>query len=216
MNILFMGPPGAGKGTQAERIVNKYKLPHISTGDIFRKAIADGTKLGMIAKQMVEQGSLVSDDVTIGIVKERLSEADCENGFLLDGFPRNVKQAKSLDEILFSMGRKIDYVINLNVDIKQLKARLMGRFMCKICGVVYHAEFNPPVQEGVCDKCGGQLYQREDDNAKKIETRFAVYMEQTKPLIKYYEASGNLVNIDGIADIDTVFAKIQTVLGGCV
>ena len=214
MNILFMGPPGAGKGTQAERIINKYQIPHISTGDMFRKAIAEETELGMIAKQIVEQGSLVPDDVTVGIVRERLSEADCENGFLLDGFPRNVKQAKALDEIMTSMGRKIDYVINIDVDMDQLKTRLVGRRMCKSCGAAYHVNFNPSIQRGVCDKCSGELYQREDDNEHKVATRLSVYTEQTKPLIDYYAASGNLTNVDGLDTIDAVFKKIQAVLGG--
>ena len=216
MNILFMGPPGAGKGTQAERIVNKYNIPHISTGDMFRAAIAEQTELGIIAKQLVEQGGLVPDDVTIGIVKERLSEADCKNGFLLDGFPRNVEQAKSLDEIMFSMNRVVDYVINIDVEIEQLIARLIGRRMCKSCGVSYHVDFNPPKQADVCDKCGGELYQREDDNKSKVATRLAIYMEQTKPLLDYYGALGNLVTIDGSDDIDVVFTNIQTALGSQV
>jgi len=216
MNILFMGPPGAGKGTQAERIVNKYNIPHISTGDMFRKAIAKQTELGIIAKQIVEQGGLVPDDVTIGIVKERLSEADCKNGFLLDGFPRNVEQAKSLDDIMFSINGVINYVINIDVDINQLTARLIGRRMCKSCGVSFHVDFNPPKQANICDKCGGELYQRDDDNKDKVATRLAIYMEQTKPLLDYYRASGNLITIDGSDDIDVVFSNIQSALGSQV
>ena len=212
MNILFMGPPGAGKGTQAERIVNKYNIPHISTGDMFRAAIAEETELGIIAKQIVEQGGLVPDDVTIGIVKERLSEADCKRGFLLDGFPRNVEQAKSLDDIMFSMNRVIDYVINIDVNMEQLKARLIGRRMCKSCGMSYHVDFNPPKLVGICDKCGGELYQREDDNESKVATRLSVYMKQTRPLLDYYEASRKLVTIDGCDDIDVVFSNIQAIL----
>ena len=216
MNILFMGPPGAGKGTQAQQIVNKYNIPHISTGDMFRKAIADQTELGIIAKQIVEQGGLVPDDVTIGIVKERLSEADCKKGFLLDGFPRNVEQAKSLDDIMFSINGVIDYVINIDVDMEQLLARLIGRRMCKSCGVSYHVDFNPPKQANICDKCGGELYQRDDDSKDKVATRLAIYMEQTKPLLDYYGVAGNLITIDGSDDIDVVFSKIQAALGSQV
>ena len=214
MNILFMGPPGAGKGTQAERIVNEYHLPHVSTGDMFRKAIAQATELGLLAKQLVEQGSLVPDEITVGIVKERLAEADCKNGFLLDGFPRNVEQAKALDGIMAAMGREIDYVINIDVKMDQLKTRLTGRRMCKSCTAAYHVDFNPPQHVDVCDKCGGELYQRKDDHERKVATRLSIYMEQTKPLIDYYEASGHLVHIDGIDSIDVVFKKIQAVLGG--
>ena len=213
MNILFMGPPGAGKGTQAERIVNKYNIPHISTGDMFRTAIANKTELGIIAKQIVEQGGLVPDDITTGIVKDRLSLADCENGFLLDGFPRNVEQAKSLDDTMFSMGKKIDYIINIDVDLKQLKARLIGRRMCKSCGAAYHIDFNPSKEANICDKCDGKLYQREDDIESKVATRLSLYVEQTKPLLDYYEASGKLVTIDGCDDIDVVFSNIQAALG---
>jgi len=213
MNILFMGPPGAGKGTQAERIVNKYNIPHISTGDMFRAAIANQTELGMIAKQIVEQGKLVPDDVTIGIVKERLAEPGCKNGFLLDGFPRTVEQAKALDEIMLSMGRKIDHVINIDVDMEQLKARLIGRRMCKSCGVAYHIDFNPPKQIDVCDKCGGDLYQREDDSEEKVGTRLAAYTEQTLPLLDYYKALDNLTSVNGLDTIDAVFEKIQNILG---
>jgi len=213
MNILFMGPPGAGKGTQAERIVNEYNIPHISTGDMFRAAIANQTELGMIAKQIVEQGNLVPDDVTIGIVKERLAEPDCKEGFLLDGFPRTVDQAKALDEIMNAMEKKIDHVINIDVDMEQLKARLIGRRMCKSCGVAYHVDFNPPKQANVCDKCGGELYQREDDSEHKVATRLSVYTEQTKPLIEYYKKADNLTSIDGLDSIDAVFGKIQEILG---
>jgi adenylate kinase len=179
---------------------------------MFRAAIAEETELGIIAKQIVEQGGLVPDDVTIGIVKERLSEEDCKSGFLLDGFPRNVEQARSLDEIMFSMNRVIDYVINIDVNMEQLKARLVGRRMCKACGTSYHVDFNPPKQVGVCGKCGGELYQREDDNKNKVETRLSFYTEQTKPLIDYYDALGNLITIDGSDDIDVVFSNIQAAL----
>ena len=213
MNILFMGPPGAGKGTQAERIVNKYNLPHISTGDMFRAAIANQTELGMTAKRYMDEGGLVPDDVTIGIVRERLSEADCQNGFLLDGFPRTVKQAKALDEIMTELSKKIDHVINIDVELSILKERLTGRRICKDCGATYHIMFNSPTQANVCDKCSGELYQRKDDNAETVGSRLSVYTNQTKPLLDYYQETGNLVNVNGQGSIDVVFADIEKSLG---
>ena len=214
MKIVFMGPPGAGKGTQAEKIIEKYQIPHISTGDMFRKAIKDQTELGMEAKRYMDQGALVPDHVTIGIVKDRLSESDCKSGFLLDGFPRTVDQAKALDEILTSLDSKIDYVINIDVDLDILKERLTGRRICRSCGATYHMVFNPPAVAGVCDKCGGELYQRKDDNEETVGNRLDVYVSQTKPLLDYYSLAGNLVNINGQQSIDLVFEEIQNVLGG--
>ena len=214
MKIVFMGPPGAGKGTQAERIIENYQIPHISTGDMFRKAIKDQTELGMEAKRYMDQGALVPDHVTIGIVKDRLSESDCKSGFLLDGFPRTVDQAKALDEILTSLDSKIDYVINIDVDLDILKERLTGRRICRSCGATYHMVFNPPAVAGTCDKCGGELYQRKDDNEETVGNRLDVYVSQTKPLLDYYSLAGNLVNINGQQSIDLVFAEIQDVLGG--
>ena len=214
MKIVFMGPPGAGKGTQAEKIVENYQIPHISTGDMFRKAIKDQTELGMEAKRYMDQGALVPDHVTIGIVKDRLSESDCKSGFLLDGFPRTVDQAKALDEILTSLDSKIDYVINIDVDLDILKERLTGRRICRSCGATYHMIFNPPAVAGTCDKCGGELYQRKDDNEETVGNRLDVYVSQTKPLLDYYSLAGNLVNINGQQSIDLVFAEIQDVLGG--
>ena len=214
MKIVFMGPPGAGKGTQAEKIIETYQIPHISTGDMFRKAIKDQTELGMEAKRYMDQGALVPDHVTIGIVKDRLSESDCKSGFLLDGFPRTVDQAKALDEILTSLDSKIDYVINIDVDLNILKERLTGRRICRSCGATYHKIFNPSAVEGVCDKCGGELYQRKDDNEETVGNRLDVYVNQTKPLLDYYSLAGNLVNINGQQSIDLVFAEIQDVLGG--
>ena len=214
MKIVFMGPPGAGKGTQAEKIIETYQIPHISTGDMFRKAIKDQTELGMEAKRYMDQGALVPDHVTIGIVKERLSESDCKSGFLLDGFPRTVDQAKALDEILTSLDSKIDYVINIDVDLNILKERLTGRRICRSCGATYHKIFNPSAVEGVCDTCGGELYQRKDDNEETVGNRLDVYVNQTKPLLDYYSLAGNLVNINGQQSIDLVFAEIQDVLGG--
>ena len=209
-----MGPPGAGKGTQAEKIIENYQIPHISTGDMFRKAIKDQTELGMEAKRYMDQGALVPDHVTIGIVKDRLSESDCKSGFLLDGFPRTVDQAKALDEILTSLDSKIDYVINIDVDLDILKERLTGRRICRSCGATYHMIFNPPAVAGTCDKCGGELYQRKDDNEETVGNRLDVYVSQTKPLLDYYSLAGNLVNINGQQSIDLVFAEIQDVLGG--
>lgn len=214
MKIVFMGPPGAGKGTQAEKIIENYQIPHISTGDMFRKAIKDQTELGMEAKRYMDQGALVPDHVTIGIVKDRLSESDCKSGFLLDGFPRTVDQAKALDEILTSLDSKIDYVINIDVDLDILKERLTGRRICRSCGATYHMIFNPPAVAGTCDKCGGELYQRKDDNEETVGNRLDVYVNQTKPLLDYYSLAGNLVNINGQQSIDLVFAEIQDVLGG--
>ena len=214
MKIVFMGTPGAGKGTQAEKIVENYQIPHISTGDMFRKAIKDQTELGMEAKRYMDQGALVPDHVTIGIVKDRLSESDCKSGFLLDGFPRTVDQAKALDEILTSLDSKIDYVINIDVDLDILKERLTGRRICRSCGATYHMIFNPPKNADVCDKCGGELYQRKDDNEETVGNRLNVYVSQTKPLLDYYSLAGNLVNINGQQSIDLVFEEIREVLGG--
>jgi len=214
MKILFMGPPGAGKGTQAGKIVSTYKIPHISTGDMFRKAISEKTDLGVTAKAYLDAGNLVPDDVTVGIIKDRLSEDDCKNGFLLDGFPRTVSQAESLDGIMKSMNTEIDYVINIDVELNELKARLVGRRICKSCGATYHINFNPPKEDGVCDKCAGVLYQRKDDTEETVDSRLNVYVEQTKPLLSYYEKTGNLVNVNGLDEIDTVFSKIQNAIGG--
>lgn len=214
MKIVFMGPPGAGKGTQAEKIVENYQIPHISTGDMFRKAIKDQTELGKEAKRYMDHGALVPDHVTIGIVEERLSSPDCLNGFLLDGFPRTVDQASALDQILNNLNTKISHVINIDVDLSILKERLTGRRICPTCGATYHMIFNPPKMEGICDKCGSELYQRKDDNEETVDNRLNVYVEQTKPLLNYYSNVGNLVNINGQQSIDKVFADIKDVLGG--
>ena len=214
MNLVLMGLPGAGKGTQADKIVVKYNIPHISTGDMFRAAIKEGTELGLQAKSFMDKGELVPDEVTIGIVRERLSKNDCENGFLLDGFPRTVAQAEALDTMLADLGKKIDYVINIDVDQSILMERLTGRRICKNCGATYHLVFNPPSQEGVCDRCGGELYQRADDNAETVQNRLDVNIQQTKPLLNFYEDKGYLRNINGQQDIDVVFADIEELLGG--
>jgi len=214
MNILFMGPPGAGKGTQAERIVNEFGVPHISTGDAFRLAMKQGTPIGIKAKEYIDQGLLVPDDVTIGIVRERLAQTDCEKGFLLDGFPRTLSQAEALDDILTSMSRKLDHVIDLKVDRDLLLARLTGRRICKSCGATYHVIFNPPQQSGVCDKCSGELYQRSDDSEEKVGTRLDEYINKTAPLLAYYDAKGLLRQVDGEKEIDTVTSEIVSLLRG--
>mgnify|MGYP003408015398 FL=1 len=214
MNLVLMGLPGAGKGTQAEKIVEKYNIPHISTGDMFRAAIKEGTELGLKAKSFMDKGELVPDEVTIGIVRERLSKDDCKKGFLLDGFPRTVAQAEALENILSELNRPIDYVINVDVDKDILMERLTGRRICKECGATYHLVFNPPAKEDVCDRCGGELYQRADDNAETVQNRLDVNLKQTKPLLSFYEDKGTLRNINGQQDIKVVFEDIDTLLGG--
>ena len=214
MNLVLMGLPGAGKGTQAEKIVEKYKIPHISTGDMFRAAIKEGTELGLQAKSYMDRGDLVPDEVTIGIVRERLSKDDCQNGFLLDGFPRTVAQAEALETLLQQLNRSIDYVINIEVDKSILMERLTGRRICKECGATYHLVFTPPAQAGICDKCGGELYQRADDNEATVANRLEVNMKQAQPLLDFYAAKGYLRNINGQQHIDQVFADICELLGG--
>lgn len=214
MNLVLMGLPGAGKGTQAERIVDDYGIPHISTGDMFRAAMKEETQLGLEAKSFIDKGELVPDEVTIGIVRERLGKNDCEQGFLLDGFPRTVAQAEALEDILKDFGRTIDYVINIKVDKDALMERLTGRRICKDCGATYHLVFNPPAKENVCDKCGGELYQRADDNAETVSTRLEVNLKQTEPLLNFYSEKGYLANIDGAKHINDVYADIKDLLGG--
>lgn len=214
MNILFMGPPGAGKGTQAERIVDQFAVPHISTGDAFRLAMKQGTPMGLKAKEYVDQGLLVPDEITNGIVRDRLLQDDCSKGFLLDGFPRTLQQAEALDGMLADMGRSLDHVINLKVDRGLLLARLTGRRICKSCGSTYHVLNNPPKQEGICDKCGGELYQRSDDNEEKVGTRLDEYISKTAPLLEYYDGKSLLREVDGEQDIDVVTAEIVSVLRG--
>lgn len=214
MNIIFMGPPGAGKGTQAERIVDEFHIPHISTGDAFRAAMSQGTPQGLKAKEYVNQGLLVPDEITVGIVKERLQQEDCQSGFLLDGFPRTIAQAEALDTLLISMEKKINHVINLVVDRNLLLDRLTGRRICKQCGATYHVLFNPPHTEGVCDKCSGELYQRSDDSAEKVGTRLDEYTNKTAPLLHFYQAKGLLFEVNGEEEIHTVTAKISGLLRG--
>ncbi|MDG4657885.1 adenylate kinase [Ectobacillus antri] len=213
MNLILMGLPGAGKGTQAEQIVAEYNIPHISTGDMFRAAIKEGTELGLQAKSFMDKGELVPDEVTIGIVRERLAKDDCSKGFLLDGFPRTVAQADALEGIMKDLGKKIDYVLNINVDSSLLLKRLTGRRICKSCGATYHLIFNPPQVEGVCDKCGGELYQRSDDNEETVANRLEVNIKQTQPLLDFYGELGYVRNIDGEQEISKVFADINALIG---
>ena len=214
MNIVLMGLPGAGKGTQAEQIIEKYEIPHISTGDMFRAAIKNGTELGLKAKSFMEQGNLVPDEVTIGIVHERLSKDDCQKGFLLDGFPRTVAQADALDSLLTALGKKLDYVLNIKVEQEELMKRLTGRWICKTCGATYHTIFNPPAVEGICDKDGGELHQRPDDKPETVKIRLDVNMKQTQPLLDFYSQKSVLKDIDGQQDIKKVFVDINDLLGG--
>lgn len=212
MNIVLMGLPGAGKGTQAEKIARKYHIPHISTGDMFRLAIKEETALGKKAKEFMDQGALVPDDVTIGIVKERLSKDDCSNGFLLDGFPRTIAQAEALETLLTEMNQSIDYVLHVSVPEGKLLERLTGRRICPTCGKAYHVIYNPPKEEGVCDKDGSRLIQRNDDTAETVKTRLDVNMKQAEPLLGFYQKKGSLVTINGDQDIDQVFQEIQSSL----
>jgi len=197
MNIILVGPPGAGKGTQAESIIETFKIPHIATGDMFRDAVSKGTELGKRAKEYMNAGKLVPDEVTIGIVKERLSQPDCDQGFLLDGFPRTVVQAEALDGIMEALDKKIEAVINIVVPSEIIVERIIGRRSCKKCNAVYHTKFNPPKVEGICDKCGEPLFQRADDQEDTAVKRLEVYAKETNPVLDFYRAKGVVVDIDG-------------------
>lgn len=212
MELLIMGPPGAGKGTQAEFLTEKYNIPHISTGDMFRAAVKEGTELGKKAKECMDKGQLVPDEVTIGIVKERLSKDDCKKGFLLDGFPRTVEQADALTKILEELKLPGVRVLNINVPKEELVARAVGRRICKGCGKTYHLKFNPPKKEGVCDACGGELYQRADDTAETMNERISVYEASTKPLVEYYKKQGVYNEVDGKLAIDKVTTELVKLL----
>lgn len=209
-----MGPPGAGKGTQAEFIVNGFQIPHISTGDAFRLAMNQGTPLGKKAKEYVDQGLLVPDDITIGIVNDRLQLDDCKEGFLLDGFPRTVSQAEALDHILSSQGRNIHHVIYLVVDRNRLLDRLTGRRVCQSCGATFHIQIHPSAKSGVCDKCGGTIIQRSDDTAEKVGTRLDEYANKTAPVLDYYNRQGLLKQINGEQEIGAVTHELESLLRG--
>jgi adenylate kinase len=212
MNLILLGPPGAGKGTQAKRLMEKYGTPQISTGDILRAAVKDGTEMGKKAKEFMDAGKLVPDEVVIGIIDDRLKEADCKEGYMLDGFPRTVPQAEALDKVLSGMGSTIDHVVSIEVAEEELVGRLTGRRTCKDCGAGFHQLFDPPKTEGVCDKCGGELYQRDDDNEATVTNRLKVYNEQTQPLIDYYENKSLIRGINGIGGIGEIFGRITAVL----
>ncbi len=211
-NIILMGPPGAGKGTQAKRLVTKFDLIHISTGDMFREAIKENTPLGALASSYINKGDLVPDDVTIGIVKERLAKEDCKNGFLLDGFPRTIAQAEALHKIGLEINRPIDVVINIDCDKNELIRRISGRRVCKNCGAPYHVDTMKPKTEGVCDICGGPLYQRKDDNKEALEVRLQHYVNETRPLLEYYEKQGLLKNFDGSQGSDKLFDELSLLI----
>lgn len=213
MKIIMLGAPGAGKGTQAKKIAEKYGIPHISTGDIFRANIKGGTELGMKAKFYMDQGQLVPDDVTIGMLLDRISQADCENGYVLDGFPRTIPLAESLTEALEKRGEKMDFAVDVDVPDEAIVTRMGGRRACLKCGATYHIEFNPPKAEGLCDACQDKLVLRDDDKPETVQKRLTVYHDQTQPLIDYYKGQGILVTVDGTKELNQVFQDIVAVLG---
>ena len=213
MDFILLGPPGAGKGTQAKLMIDKWNTPQVSTGDILRAAVREGTALGVEAKGFMDSGGLVPDRVVIGIIAERLREEDAADGFILDGFPRTIPQAEALQKILDELGRNIDHVISIEVDDEELVTRLTGRRMCKGCGESFHVVFNPSAKEGICDRCGGELYQSDDDTEETIRQRLAVYSEQTQPLIAYYEKQGKLRRIEGTGSIEEIFSRVLDAAG---
>lgn len=208
MRLVLLGPPGAGKGTQAARLEAAYDLPHIATGDIFRQAMKNETELGQKAKEYIDQGQLVPDEIVVGIVEERLQEEDCQAGFILDGFPRTIEQAEALAELDFSL----DAVLNIEVSDQEVINRLSGRRVCEDCGATFHLEYDPPEKDMSCDQCGGELYQREDDTPETIKERLEVYQEQTAPLVDYYQDRDLLYSVTGEQDLEQVFAEITAIL----
>ncbi|MBP3421583.1 MAG: adenylate kinase [Lachnospiraceae bacterium] len=213
MKIIMLGAPGAGKGTQAKMIADKYSVPHISTGDIFRANIKNGTELGMEAKKYMDQGQLVPDELTVKILLDRVAQDDCQNGYVLDGFPRTIPQANVLDEALSKLGEKIDFAVNVDVPDENIIRRMGGRRACVSCGATYHIEHVPPKAEGICDRCNSELILRDDDKPETVKNRLEIYHEQTQPLIEFYEAKGVLKNVDGTVDMKDVFAAIVSILG---
>ena len=213
MKIIMLGAPGAGKGTQAKKIAEKYQIPHISTGDIFRANIKNGTELGKKAKTYMDQGLLVPDELTCDLVVDRVKQEDCKNGYILDGFPRTIPQAESLDEALGQMGESLDYAINVDVPDEHIVNRMSGRRACVGCGATYHMVYAPTKKEGVCDVCGAELILRDDDKPETVQKRLSVYHEQTQPLIDYYKGKGILKDVDGTKDMDVVFQAITDILG---
>ncbi|MBF0625168.1 MAG: adenylate kinase [Magnetococcales bacterium] len=213
MKVILMGPPGAGKGTQARQIAEKYRIPQLSTGDMLRAAVKAGTPVGLKAKSAMESGSLVTDDIVVGIIADRTQEADCKNGYLLDGFPRTLAQAEALDTMLAQRKQAIDKVIDIRCDDEPLVGRITGRRTCSQCGEGYHLQFKPTKKSGVCDKCGGSLTQRADDNEATVRSRLAVYHQQTAPLIDYYRKQGNFSSVDGMQGMDQVLASLCAILG---
>ncbi|MEE8319768.1 MAG: adenylate kinase [bacterium] len=214
MDVILLGPPGAGKGTQAKMMIEKWRIPQVSTGDILRAAVREGTQLGLEAKGFMDEGGLVPDSVVIGIIEERIKEPDAADGFILDGFPRTIAQAEALEKILSDNDRKIEHVISIEVDDEELVTRLTGRRMCKSCGESFHMVFNQPSVENVCDACSGELYQRDDDQEDTIRQRLEVYHEQTSPLIEYYRERGGLREVDGAGSISDIFDQIAAKLAG--
>lgn len=208
MKLVLLGPPGAGKGTQAKMMIEKYQIPQISTGDILRQAVKDGTPLGKEAKTYMDQGELVPDELIINLVKERIKADDCKEGYIFDGFPRTVAQAEALDNVLEGLSTKLDAVVSINVPEDEVVKRLSGRRTCKSCGTLYHVIYNPPTKEGICDKCGGELFQRDDDNETTIRQRLSVYQAQTSPLIEYYSKQGLVKAIPGTGEPTEIFTAI--------
>ena len=213
MKLIMLGAPGAGKGTQAKKIAAKYQIPHISTGDIFRANIKAGTELGMKAKSYMDQGQLVPDEVTIGMLLDRISQDDCQNGYVLDGFPRTIPQAESLTAALKERGEEMDYAVNVDVPDANIVERMSGRRACLGCGATYHIVYNAPKAEGICDACGEKLVLRDDDKPETVQKRLSVYHEQTQPLIDYYKQEGILAEVDGTQDMEKVFQDIVKILG---
>jgi len=213
MKIIMLGAPGAGKGTQAEKIAEKYQIPHISTGDIFRANISEGTELGKKAATYIDKGLLVPDELVVDLVVDRIHQADCQNGYVLDGFPRTIPQAESLDKALAEMGTNIGCAIDVHVPDENIIQRMSGRRACLHCGATYHMEYAAPAKEGVCDKCGETLVMREDDHPETVKKRLEVYHQQTQPLISYYRERGILKVVDGTQDLDDVFKSVVDILG---